>query len=120
MRVLRYGRPPAALEKVEVSAAVGAGACLTLTTQAAERAYRAAAGWGDVQSTVSVAAGATLHWLPQELILFDGCALSRRLRIDLAADARALVVEPVIFGRAAPRAGWTRLGNARESACAGR
>ncbi len=88
-------------DRFDIMAGVGAGTHLTLTTQAAERAYRAAQGWGEVQSTISVAARATLHWLPQELILFNGCALSRRLHIDLAAEARALVVEPVIFGRTA-------------------
>ena len=42
-----------------------------------------------------------LHWLPQELILFEGARLRRRLRADLASDARLLLVEPVIFGRGA-------------------
>jgi len=50
---------------------------------------------------LSVAEGGTLNWLPQEIILFDGCNLSRKLDIDLAADAQALVVEPVVFGRTA-------------------
>ena len=45
--------------------------------------------------------GGSLHWLPQELILFDRCALRRRLSIDLAPKARLLMVEPIVFGRAA-------------------
>lgn len=80
---------------------LGAGSHLTVTTQAAERAYRAASGQAELRSAVTVASGASLHWLPQELILFDGCALDRRLSVDLAADARLLLVEPVIFGRRA-------------------
>ncbi|MBD3663927.1 urease accessory protein UreD [Sulfitobacter sp. TSTF-M16] len=77
------------------------GAALTITTQAAERVYRAQPGEvGHVTTRVSVADGASLNWLPQELILFDRCALRRRLEIELAATARLLMVEPVVFGRA--------------------
>ena len=57
-------------------------------------------------------AGAALEWLPQETILFDRCALDRRLEVDLAADARFLGVETVVFGRTAMgetvRQGWLR------------
>ncbi|MEQ8342973.1 MAG: urease accessory protein UreD [Marinovum algicola] len=89
-------------DRLSLTASAGPGAALGLTTQAAERAYRSRDGeFGRVDSTLQVAAGATLHWLPQELILYDGCALRRRLSVDLAADARLLMVEPVIFGRAA-------------------
>ena len=41
-----------------------------------------------------------MEWLPQETILFDGCALDRRLEIDLASDAWFLGVETLVFGRA--------------------
>jgi len=81
---------------------VRSGATLTLTTQAAERAYRAQRGEiGHVTSTVAVENGARLHWLPQELILFDRCAIRRRLDITLGAQAHLLMVEPVVFGRTA-------------------
>lgn len=78
------------------------GAELTLTTQAAERAYRAQVGEvGSVTTRLSVQDGSCLHWLPQELILYDRCALRRRLEISLEPHARLLMVEPVVFGRAA-------------------
>ncbi|KIN73467.1 urease accessory protein UreD [Sulfitobacter guttiformis] len=81
---------------------VQSGAALTMTTQAAERAYRAQSGEiGRVTATLSVEDGASLMWLPQELILFDRCALDRRLQIELSAQAQLLMVEPVVFGRAA-------------------
>ena len=51
-------------------------------------------------SHIHVAQGAQVFWLPQELILFDGAKLDRRLQCNLKADARLLLVEPVIFGRA--------------------
>lgn len=89
-------------DRLRLEAEVGAGAALGLTTQAAERAYRSLDGTpGRVSTRILVGPGGCLHWLPQELILYDGCALDRRLEIDLAADARLLMVEPVVFGRVA-------------------
>ena len=89
-------------DKIDVSGSVGAGSAMTLTTQAAERAYRAQPDQtGRITTQLSVGEGAALNWLPQEIILFNGCNLSRELDIDLAADAQALVVEPVVFGRTA-------------------
>ncbi|ETX30180.1 urease accessory protein ureD [Roseivivax isoporae LMG 25204] len=73
-----------------------------LTTQAAERIYRAVPGpAGRVANTLTLGPGAEAAWLPQETILFDGAALDRTLRIDMAGDARFLGCETLIFGRAA-------------------
>lgn len=88
-------------DRMALRARIGAGAHLALTTQAAERAYRAASGIARVTAEVSVHDEAQLSWLPQELILFNGAALERRLQVDLAASARLLLVEPVVLGRAA-------------------
>lgn len=88
-------------DRIEIEAEVGAGSQMSLTTQAAERAYRADSGIAQMRSKVTVRAGGRLNWLPQELILYDGCALHRTLEVSLAADAQALIVEPVIFGRLA-------------------
>ncbi|MGC9417419.1 MAG: urease accessory protein UreD [Rhodovulum sp.] len=79
-----------------------AGSHLSVTTQAAERAYRAQPGErGRVGNRLAVGPGARLDWLPQETILYEGSALERTLAVDLAADAQLLMVEPVVFGRAA-------------------
>lgn len=79
----------------------GAGARLTLTTQACEKVYRARDGRAEVSVSLNAASGARIDWLPQETILFDGAALSRTLEADLAEDARLLVVEAVVLGRTA-------------------
>ena len=78
---------------------VGAEAGLTVTTQAAERVYRTLGPSAHVHTQLRVADGATLYWLPQESILFDGSNLSRRLDVELAANSRFIAVEPVLFGR---------------------
>lgn len=83
-----------------VDATAGTGSALQVTTQAAERVYRAQLGQtGRMQTHLRVKDGARLHWLPQETILYDGAALRRSLSVELAATARFLMVEPLIFGR---------------------
>ena len=72
-----------------------------VSTQACERIYRASAGIADVAMRLTAGNRASLAWLPQETILFEGSALHRTLDIDLAPDSRALIVEPVVFGRKA-------------------
>ncbi|MBO6603260.1 urease accessory protein UreD [Rhodophyticola sp.] len=71
------------------------------TTQTAERAYRAAGGVGRVRTRLTLGAGAELHWLPQELILFDGAALERDLQVEMAADATLVMLETLVLGRMA-------------------
>lgn len=76
-------------------------ASATVTSQAAEKLYRSDGAPVTMRVSLSVTEGATLHWLPQETILFDGARLERRFSIDLAADASALIFESVTFGRLA-------------------
>ncbi len=80
-----------------------AGTRASITAQAAERFYRALPGSDAafVRNRLSVAAGACGEWLPQETILFDRCAVDRRLDVDLADDSWFLGVELLVFGRAA-------------------
>jgi len=75
----------------------------SIAAQAAERFYRALPGGAPsrVRTRIAVAAGAAAEWLPQETILFDRCALDRRLEVDLADDAWFLGVESLVFGRTA-------------------
>ena len=76
---------------------------ITLTSQAAERLYRALPGsaCASVRNRVLAASGAQVEWLPQETILFNGCALDRELHVEMAEDATLLCVEALVFGRAA-------------------
>lgn len=88
-------------DRFEATAVAGPDSHLVLTTQAAERAYRSTSGVARVSTRLSVKEGAVLHWLPQELIVFDGAALNRRLIVDVTGGAEAVVIEPVVFGRRA-------------------
>lgn len=89
-------------DRFSVHAEAGQDSHLTLTTQAAERAYRSIdAKPGQLETTLTLAENAQLDWLPQETILFDGASLSRNLTINMHDTARFLMVEPLIFGRTA-------------------
>lgn len=75
---------------------------LSLTTQAAERVYRAQPDQvALVNNRLFVGSGARLDWLPQETILFEASALKRRMQVELNEGASLLLVEPLVFGRAA-------------------
>src|SRR5437879_5335536 len=82
---------------------VEAGAAAVATTQAAEKIYRAAKGGGHcaMDISVSVGDGATLDWLPQETIMFEGARLKRRTVADVAPGGSLLACEMVVLGRAA-------------------
>jgi urease accessory protein len=79
----------------------GAGAKMVVTTQAAERVYRRLAGTARVETSLTVEDGAELAWLPQETILFDNSALTRRLSAEVALSGSLLAAEAIVLGRTA-------------------
>lgn len=83
------------------SITIDAGARGIATTQAAERIYRRSAGVAHIETRLTVAAGASLDWLPQETILFDRSALTRTLQADVDPSASLLAVEAIVLGRTA-------------------
>jgi urease accessory protein len=90
-------------DRTSVTVELGAGSRATLTTQAAEKIYRALPSAGDasVQVEMQVGDGAWGEWLAQETILFEGSRLRRSFAADVAPTARLLAVESVVFGRTA-------------------
>ncbi|MEM7567029.1 MAG: urease accessory protein UreD [Pseudomonadota bacterium] len=108
-----HGGPPEAVlintaggltdgDRIEQSVSLAPGATVTVTTQACEKLYRAR---GDVPAHIvnrlTLAEGARLLWMPQETILFENGRLVRRLAAEMAPDARLLVCEAGLLGRAA-------------------
>ena len=88
-------------DRCEVGVAVGPGAEAVVSGQTAEKVYRAIDAPAEWTTRLTLGPGATLEWLPQETILFDGAQLGRRIEVDMANDARLLAVETLVFGRAA-------------------
>jgi urease accessory protein len=88
-------------DRIEGRIAAQSGARATITTQAAEKIYRSLAPDTEIDVSLSADAGATLAWLPQETILFDGARLRRTLTIRAHGEARLAAAEILVFGRIA-------------------
>jgi urease accessory protein len=88
-------------DSLSFSLSLGQGAQATGTTQTAERAYASRSGRAKMEVSLTVGAGAALDWLPQETILFERSTLQRRTRAVLTDDARLVLAEMVVLGRAA-------------------
>lgn len=86
-------------DALRIAARLGEGATATLCTPAAEKLYRSLGPDTRIATSLRAEPGATLEWLPQETILFDGARLRRSLDIELAASARLLAAEMLVFGR---------------------
>ncbi len=96
--------PPSGIaggDQLEISVDVGPGAHALLTTPGAGKWYRSAGAWAGQQLEFNVAAGATLEWLPQESIVFDGARADMQSKVKLAADARFIGWEVLCLGRRA-------------------
>ena len=79
----------------------GAGSAAVVTTQAAEKIYRAVDEPAVIETRLHVGQGAQAEWLPQESIIFDRARLTRDTQVRLAADADFLGIEAVVLGRTA-------------------
>ena len=80
---------------------VGESARLAVTTAAAEKVYRSLGPDADIRVHLTIAADASLLWLPQETIVFDQARLARTIDVEMAASASLVLVEILVFGRAA-------------------
>ncbi len=98
---------------------VVAGDCLTIaitadanskaliTTPAAGKFYRSTGALAQQTVTLKVAEDATLEWLPQETIIYEGAQVASQLRLELAAQARFIGWEVLALGRPAASEGFT-------------
>ncbi|GAN79240.1 Urease accessory protein UreH [Acidocella aminolytica 101 = DSM 11237] len=88
-------------DSISMAFELGENAKAVFTTQAAERIYRSLGDPAYVSTKLFAASGASLAYLPQETILFDGFSLDRSLEIDLSEGATFIGVESLVFGRLA-------------------
>lgn len=88
-------------DESRLSFTVGDKARVRITTQSAEKIYRADDAPAVVVTDLTIGEGANLTWMPQESILFDGSGLSRTLNVDMAPSASLIVLEMTVLGRVA-------------------
>lgn len=96
--------PPAGIasgDSLTLEVSAGARAAAVLATPGATRWYRCPGLPSSSTTRLTVAAGATLEWLPREAIVFDGARASARLEIDVAADGRCVGWDIWCLGRVA-------------------
>jgi urease accessory protein len=103
--------PPGGLvggDDLRLDLRVGPAAHTLVTTPAAGKAYRTLGPVARQSHALTVEAGGTLEWLPQETIVYDGASVEIETRVDLAPGARFFGAETLCFGLPARRAPFAR------------
>ncbi|SDU05340.1 urease accessory protein UreD [Halopseudomonas salegens] len=104
--------PPGGLvsgDNLRLQVDMDAGATALLTTPSSGKFYRARDnGTLQVQhNRFSLQTGASLEYLPQDTIAFEGCNARMITRLDMAADARFCLWDLLCLGRPAAGEGFT-------------
>jgi urease accessory protein len=88
-------------DRLEFAVTLLPNASVTVTSQAAERVYRALNDPALIETRLKICKDAKLAWLPQETIIFNGGRMRRNTEIELSAGAELLALEWLVLGRAA-------------------
>jgi len=88
-------------DRLNCSVTALANASIAVTTQAAEKVYRALNEPARIATKLEAGKSAKLAWLPQETIVFNRARLCRETEIELSCDAELLALEWLVLGRAA-------------------
>jgi urease accessory protein len=88
-------------DRLEIEVVALDNASVAVTTQAAEKIYRALDRPARVDTKLKAAGTAKLAWLPQETIVFNRARIHRRTEIDLCSGAELMALEWLVLGRAA-------------------
>lgn len=88
-------------DRLECSVTALPGTSIAVTSQAAEKVYRALHYPARVATTLKAREYARLAWLPQETIVFNGARIHRTTEIEVFSGAELLALEWLVFGRAA-------------------
>lgn len=88
-------------DRLEFSVTALTSASIAVSSQAAEKVYRALDEPARINTQLKVWGAAKLAWLPQETLVFNWGRLSRNTEIDLSSRAEVLALEWLVLGRAA-------------------
>jgi urease accessory protein len=76
-------------------------ASIVVTSQTAEKIYRALHVPSRITTKLEVHEAARLAWLPQQTIVFNGARFTRETEIAVSTGAELLALESLVLGRAA-------------------
>jgi urease accessory protein len=97
-------------DRLDIDLRVETGARLLATTPGAGKWYRTAGPLAEQRLRFDICAGASLEWLPQENIVFDGARARLNNVVTLASEATYIGWDVVCFGRTASGESLTRGG----------
>lgn len=93
-------------DRLAIEVTVGGDAHACLTTPSATRVYRTSGPAAEQDVHLSVDAGGALEWRPDHTIPSAGSAFRQRIDVDLASDARLILVDAFAAGRVARGEAW--------------
>jgi urease accessory protein len=99
--IINTGGGVAGGDRLECSVTALPGASIAVTSQAAEKVYRALDEPARVATRLKARESARLAWLPQETIVFNRARIHRMTEIELFSGAELLALEWLVLGRAA-------------------
>ena len=88
-------------DRLECGVTALGNASIAVTSQAAEKVYRALNEPARIATKLKACEAAKLAWLPQETIVFNWGRLSRETEIEVSSGAELLALEWLVLGRAA-------------------
>lgn len=95
-------------DTLQIQLRAGERAQVLVTTPAANKFYRSKNGMSArLHQSLTVEAGASLEWFPQESIVFDGAWVDSTTRVTLARDAHFMGWEITSLGRRAAQEVYT-------------
>jgi urease accessory protein len=88
-------------DRLEIEVVALKNASVVVTTQAAEKIYKALDRPALVATKLKACGAAKLAWLPQETIVFNQARIRRQTEIDLCSGAELIALEWMVLGRTA-------------------
>jgi urease accessory protein len=88
-------------DQLAIDCAIGDSAHALITTPGAAKWYRANGHVSRQDVALRVGAAASLEWLPQETIFYNGADVALDTAVELAADASFITSDILCFGRTA-------------------
>jgi len=86
-------------DRLQIEIVAQCGSSVAMTTQAAEKVYRALDRPAQITTRLEVHENAKLAWLPQETIVFDKARIKRRTEVALYSGAEIAALEWLVLGR---------------------
>src|SRR5262249_20621585 len=85
-------------DRIAVEVTALENASIAVTSQAAEKVYRALSEPAEISTKLWLSGSAKLAWLPQETIVFNHARLKRHTEIDLSPGVELLALEWLVLG----------------------